>query len=169
MTRPADPVTAFIGLGSNMGDPAANLAAALDAVAALPGVSLAAVSPLYRTEPQGVREQPFFLNQIARLVVTIPPLELLAALLGIEDGLGRVRGLRFGPRVLDLDLLLFGNTCMDNERLTLPHPRMLERAFVLVPLADLAPDLVLPQGLTVREALSRLTFTLRGNSIFQQG
>lgn len=162
------PATAFICLGSNMGDTVAHLAAARAAVAALPGVSLAAVSPLYRTEPQGLREQPFFLNQAARLAVTVPPLDLLQALLGIEDALGRVRGLRFGPRVLDLDLLLFGNTCMDNERLTLPHPRMLERAFVLVPLADLVPDLVLPQGMTVREALADVPFLLKGDIIYQQ-
>ncbi len=165
----SDAVTAYISLGSNMGDTAANLAAARAAVAALPGVSLIAASPLYRTEPQGLRDQPFFLNQAARLAVTVSPLDLLSALLGIEDSLGRVRGLRFGPRPLDLDLLLFGNTCMDNERLTLPHPRMLDRAFVLVPLADLAPDLVLPRGMTVRAALSALAFTLKDGIIYQRG
>lgn len=164
-----DAVTAFVSLGSNLGDAHAHLAFAREALAALPGVRLHSVSPLYRTEPQGLHGQPFFLNQVASLRTLCDPLPLLEALLDIEKARGRVRGVRFGPRVLDLDLLLFGNVCMDNERLTLPHPRMLERAFVLAPLADLAPDFFLPQGMTVREALERIPFTRVGGTIYQTG
>lgn len=162
-------ITAFVSLGSNLGDTRAHLAFGRDALAAWPGVRLHAVSPLYRTQPQGLRGQPFFLNQAAELRTSLESLALLEALLAIEHARGRERGVRFGPRVLDLDLLLFGNTCMDSERLTLPHPRMLERAFVLAPLADLAPDLLLPHGLTVREALGRISFTRAGGTIYQSG
>lgn len=158
---------AYVGLGSNLGDPAAQLARARAAVAALPASVLLAVSPLYRTEPQGLREQPFFLNQVVSLQTGLAPLALLEALLDIEKRQGRVRGQRFGPRTLDLDLLLFGDLCMSDERLALPHPRMLERAFVLLPLADIAPNLVIVQDLTVREALGRVKFTLSGDIIHQ--
>lgn len=162
-------VPAYVSLGSNLGDSAAHLAFAREALAALPGVELCAASPLYRTEPQGFLDQPFFLNQVLGLRVTLGPLDLLDALLAVENARGRRRDIRFGPRTLDLDLLLFGNACMDNERLTLPHPRMLERAFVLAPLADIAADLVLPSGITVREALERTDFSLAGDIIYQRG
>ena len=95
---------------------------------------------------------------------------LLEALLATEQALGRVRqgAVRFGPRTVDLDLLLFGNEVMNSERLTLPHPRMLERAFVLVPLAEIAPDLMLPQGMSVAEALGLLRYRRQGNVICQE-
>ena len=166
------PITAYVGLGSNLGDGPALLAAAREALAALPGVSLSRASSLYLTEPQGVRDQPFFTNQALELACG-PDMRagaLLEALMATEQTLGRVRqgAVRFGPRTVDLDLLLFGNEVMNSERLTLPHPRMLERAFVLVPLAEIAPDLMLPQGMSVAEALGLLRYRRQGNVICQE-
>ena len=162
---------AFIGLGSNLGDAAANLDAARSALSRLPEVDILRFSPVYRTEPQGMREQPFFFNQVAevRCSPALRPQALLETLQAVESALGRDRkgAVRFGPRVIDLDLLLFGNTRINNPRLTLPHPRMVERAFVLLPLADLVPELILPQGISVRGALSALKYTLQGDAIFQ--
>ena len=173
-TPPSLPlVIAYVGLGSNQGDGPAVLASARKAVAAFPGVRLSAASSLYRTEPQGLREQPFFTNQVLRLDCDpgLHPVSLLDMLLETENLLGRVReeAVRFGPRTVDLDLLLFGNESMNSERLTLPHPRMLERAFVLIPLAEIAPDLSLPQGMSVAEALGRLPYRRQGGVIYQGG
>lgn len=173
-SAPAEPcVTAYVGLGSNLGDSARHLAKARAALRELPGVLAARFSLVYRTEPQGLREQPFFSNQAGELLcaLALGPEQLLEALLALETALGRDRfGVaRFGPRVIDLDLLLFGNTGMTMPRLTLPHPRMLERAFVLLPLADLAPDLRLREGMTVRDALRGIRYTLKGDTIFQDG
>ena len=166
-------VRAFIGLGSNLGDASANLAAARSALSRLPDMEALRFSPVYRTEPQGMRDQPFFFNQVAeiRCAPALLPLALLEMLQTVEAALGRDRrgAVRFGPRVIDLDLLLFGNTRMNDPRLTLPHPRMAERAFVLLPLADLVPELLLPQGTSVRGALSTLKYTLQGDTIFQNG
>jgi 2-amino-4-hydroxy-6-hydroxymethyldihydropteridine diphosphokinase len=165
------PVLAYVELGSNVGDGPVRLAAARQAVSALAGVRLIAASSLYRTEPQGLRDQPFFTNQVLELACAreAAPLSLLDMLLAVENSHGRLRqsGVRFGPRTLDLDLLLFGNEVMLSERLTLPHPRMLERAFVLLPLAELAPDRMLPQGLSVSAALGRLRYRQQGDIIYQ--
>ena len=169
-TRPLSVNRAYISLGSNLGDAPANLAAARDVVASFQGITIGAVSSVFRTEPQGMREQPFFLNQIMELGCSaqVEPLALLDLLLEAELALGRRRGAqRYGPRLIDLDLLLFGNKRMNNARLTLPHPRMLERAFVLVPLAEIAPDLQLPQGMSAGRALASLQYTQRGGTIFQ--
>ncbi len=165
------PSVAYISLGSNMGEPEKNLAQALILLSKRPDIRVDAVSSLYLTEPQGLRDQPFFVNQAARLFCDagITPLALLESLQSIEHTLGRERsGPRFGPRVIDLDLLLFGDVISEDPRLILPHPRMLERAFVLIPLAELEPDLPLPRGLTVREALARIPYRLEGGLIFQR-
>lgn len=163
---------AYVSMGSNMGNSQALLEQAGAALAALPGLTLDALSSVYKTEPQTVREQPFFFNRVAALRCTnaIQPLDLLDALLRIEEELGRDRrgAIRFGPRTMDLDLLLFGNKSMTSRRLILPHPRMLERAFVLVPLADIAPDLPLPTGGTVRKALEKLAYSLEDGVILQK-
>ena len=154
-----DASRAYVGLGSNLGDSPAVLAAAVRELEALPGVRLVAVSPLYVTEPELVREQPDFHNAVAELACApeVEPLGLLRALQDIENRLGRTRdGARYGPRVIDLDLLLFNETVMQEPDLILPHPRMAERAFVLVPLRDVAPDAVLPGGPTVSCALAAL-------------
>jgi len=165
-------VTAYVGLGSNLGNSAGSLSAARSALAVLPGVTVARFSSVYRTEPQGLKEQPFFLNQVGELLCSpeATPEGVLEALLATETALGRTRAgeTRFGPRVIDLDLLLFGNVRMTKLRLSLPHPRMLERAFVLLPLAELAPDLRLPQGIPVREALDGVRYRMEGGVIFQE-
>jgi 2-amino-4-hydroxy-6-hydroxymethyldihydropteridine diphosphokinase len=133
----------FIGLGANLGDARATLMQALEALAALPGTRRVAVSSIYRTAP--VQAQgPDFLNAVAELRTTLTPEDLLRALQGIEAAHGRERPYRNAPRTLDLDLLLFGERVIATPRLTLPHPRLHERAFVLHPLAEVAPALRLP-------------------------
>ncbi|MDR0826368.1 MAG: 2-amino-4-hydroxy-6-hydroxymethyldihydropteridine diphosphokinase [Desulfovibrio sp.] len=161
---------AYISLGANQGDAAGNIEKALLALGELPYLKMGAISTLWASEPQNFRDQPFFVNMVAALVCApdISPLLLLEDLLRIENALGRDRlGPRFGPRAIDLDLLLFGKKVINGERLTLPHPRMLERAFVLVPLAQIAPDLLLPQGGCVRDALEGLDFRIADGVIYQ--
>lgn len=147
----------FVALGSNLGDRAGNLFQARRSLAALPRTRLIAVSPVYETEPVGVQDQDWFLNQVAELDTELGPEELLQELLKIEADLGRVRTVRWGPRTLDLDLLLYGAVSRATDFLALPHPRMWERAFVLQPLSDVAPGLRTPAGEPVGEAAQRLT------------
>jgi 2-amino-4-hydroxy-6-hydroxymethyldihydropteridine diphosphokinase len=145
-------VKAFIGLGANVGDPRAQLEEALAMLAARDGVELLAISSLYESDPVGpVSDQPPFLNAVAEVETTSPPAWFLSSLHQIEDALGRTRTVRFGPRTCDLDLLLFHDLVSDDPELLLPHPRLAERRFVLDPLFELAPDLVLPDGRRVRD------------------
>ena len=130
---------AFVGLGANIGNPAAQLATALDSLDAA-GV-LVAVSGVYRSAPIGP-EQPEFLNLVAKLAVSDGPYELLARCQALEAAAQRVRSERWGPRTLDVDVLLFGDVTMRDPELQIPHPRLRERRFVLDPLAELAPELV---------------------------
>jgi 2-amino-4-hydroxy-6-hydroxymethyldihydropteridine diphosphokinase len=147
-------VTAFVGIGSNLGEPERQIAAALDQLAAEEGLELVAVSSLRETEPVGYLDQPNFLNGVARIETELPAGELLKRLLAIESRLGRVReeGPRFGPRTIDLDLLVYGDETIDEPGLTVPHPRLAERRFALEPLAELAPGLEIP-GLGPVQAL----------------
>ena len=162
--------TAYVSLGSNCAAAARMLADAAQRLAALPGVTVAGASSVYSTEPQEYADQPWFLNQVLRLELdeTWRPGSLVTALLEVEAAMGRVRdpGLRFGPRVIDLDLLLFGDERCEKPECTVPHPRLLRRAFVLVPLREVAPDLKVG-GESVAGALERLSFRLCGNKIFQ--
>ncbi len=138
-------VRAYIGIGSNLNDPAAQVRQALQALAELPASQLIACSPLYRTAPVGgPPDQPDYLNAVAALDTALNPDELLTALQAIETQQGRVRTVRWGPRTLDLDMLLYGSMRCHHPRLTLPHPRLQERTFVLYPLYDIAPDLTIP-------------------------
>ena len=148
----ASETTCYLSLGSNLGARAENLLTALRRLGSLAGVRIERLSSLYDTTPVGVTEQPRFLNMVAELRVQLPARELLAACQRIERELGRDRQQRWGPRTLDLDLLLYGKARSDDPQLVLPHPRMTERQFVLVPLTEIAPDLVLPDGRTVAEA-----------------
>jgi 2-amino-4-hydroxy-6-hydroxymethyldihydropteridine diphosphokinase len=148
--------TAFVGIGSNLGDREANLRAALELLAAEPEISLVAVSELRETDPVGPVEQGPFLNGAVRLETDLPPRELLARLLATEERLGRVRRERWGPRTIDLDLLLYGDEILDEPGLTIPHPRLHERRFALEPLADLAPNLEIPGKGPVSALLSEL-------------
>ena len=147
---------AYVALGSNLGDPRQQVLDAMEALAKLPDTRLLKRSQLYRTPPWGVLEQPPFINAAVQLDTTLSPHGLLDALIEIEQTAGRVRAQRNGPRTLDLDLLYVDGVQLDEERLTLPHPRMAERAFVLLPLHDLAPSLLLPGQGTVAELLARL-------------
>jgi 2-amino-4-hydroxy-6-hydroxymethyldihydropteridine diphosphokinase len=136
---------AYVGLGANLADREATLRAAVAALGAIEGVRVAAVSSFRETDPVGYLDQPRFLNGAAAVDTTLGPRELLDALLAVERSLGRTReGPRFGPRTIDLDLLLYGDESVDEPGLTVPHPRLHERAFALEPLAELDPSLVVP-------------------------
>src|SRR5215831_14393260 len=150
--------TAYLALGSNLGDRRANLDRAVEMLRATPGVAVRKVSSYHETEPVGGPPgQEMYLNAAAELQTELPPKALLAALLEIEAKLGRVRGERFGPRTIDLDLLLYGEQASDDAELTVPHQRMHERAFVLEPLAEIAPLAVHPlRQSTVRDLLRAL-------------
>ncbi|WP_263144669.1 2-amino-4-hydroxy-6-hydroxymethyldihydropteridine diphosphokinase [Pseudomonas sp. RIT-PI-AD] len=151
---------AYIGLGSNLAKPRAQLEAALAALARLPDSRLAAVSSLYASDPLGPADQPRYVNAVAALDTRLDPLLLLDALQAIEREQGRVRKAeRWGPRTLDLDILLYGERTLDSPRLTLPHYHMHARAFVLYPLAEIAGDLRLPDGRPLRALLDACPFT----------
>ena len=146
---------AYIGLGANLGDREENLRAALER---LRGLGPLRVSSFRETEPVGVIDQPPFLNAAAELETDLAPRELLARLLEIERDLGRERAeeTRWGPRPIDLDLLVYGDETIDEVGLTVPHPRLAERRFALEPLHELAPDLTLPDGRRIRDLLDAL-------------
>jgi 2-amino-4-hydroxy-6-hydroxymethyldihydropteridine diphosphokinase len=136
--------TAYVALGANLGDPAATVRAALGALANLPETRVVHSSSLYLTAPVGITEQPEFINAVAQLETTLAPEALLDAVLDIELRFGRIRADKNGPRTLDLDLLLYDDQFLELPRLTLPHPRLHLRAFVLWPLAEIAPQLAIP-------------------------
>lgn len=141
------PVRAFVAFGGNEGEVQANLLAAIDALGRLPGTSVRRRSSFYRTPAWGRTDQPDFLNGVVELRTELGASELMQALLAVEARFGRVRGEgaeRWGPRTVDLDLLVYGDEVRDDPGLTLPHPRLHERAFVLVPLAEIAPGLAVP-------------------------
>lgn len=148
----------FIGIGSNIGDKEENIKRALDLIRES-GISVREVAPLYRTDPVGYQEQDWFLNTVAVIETVLPPRELLAALMEIENKMGRKRTVRWGPRVVDLDILLYGDVTLNTPDLQVPHPRMLERAFVMAPLADLRPDMALPGGRTAAQLAAELSKT----------
>jgi 2-amino-4-hydroxy-6-hydroxymethyldihydropteridine diphosphokinase len=137
-------IRAYVALGSNLGNPVSTVDAAIDAMAALRGSILKAMSSLYRTAPVGLKRQPDFINAVVALDTRLPARQLLDELFMVEAQFGRVRSVRNAPRTLDLDLVLYGDLVQDDPELTLPHPRMHERAFVLLPLQEVAPDLVVP-------------------------
>ena len=146
-------VTAYVALGANLQNPAAQVMAGFKALAALPRTRLIAQSSLYRTAPVGYAGQPDFINAVGAVETTLSPRELLEALLTIELNHGRVREFANAPRTLDLDVLLYGELKVHEEGLTIPHPRMHERAFVLVPLAEIAPHCMVPGRGTVVDLL----------------
>jgi 2-amino-4-hydroxy-6-hydroxymethyldihydropteridine diphosphokinase len=138
-------VRAYLALGSNLGDRAGNLQGAVDGLARAPGTRVVAVSRVYETEPVGGPDQGAYLNAVVEVATDLDPHALLAVGQQLERAAQRVRTERWGPRTLDVDVLLYDETEIDTEDLVVPHPRMWERAFVLVPLRDIAPDLV-PDG-----------------------
>lgn len=134
------PVIAYIGLGANLGDPRRQVLEALRRLGEAEEVEVVKVSTLYLTPPMGPPSQPWYVNAVAQIRTRLTPEELLRVLLGIEVAMGRVRGERWGPRLIDLDLLLYDGEVITGTELTVPHPEMHRRAFVLVPLAEIAPE-----------------------------
>ena len=132
--------TAILGLGGNIGDPRAQMAAAIASLTIGPSIQLEAVSALYRTPPWGKTDQPAFLNAAIRVKTELAARALLDTILAVEHQLGRDRGERWGPRSVDIDILLYGATALDEPGLHIPHPRLHERAFALAPLVDVMPD-----------------------------
>jgi 2-amino-4-hydroxy-6-hydroxymethyldihydropteridine diphosphokinase len=150
-------VLAYVGVGSNLGDREATIRRALELLDSDPEIELVAVSSPRETDPVGYLDQPRFLNLACSVETDLSPHELLERLLAVERALGRQRdGPRFGPRTIDLDLLLYGDVSVQEPGLTVPHPRLAERRFALEPLAELDPDLALPDGRAVVDLLSGL-------------
>jgi 2-amino-4-hydroxy-6-hydroxymethyldihydropteridine diphosphokinase len=144
-------VRAYIGLGSNLDNPRRHVRSAITQLAALPYTHLTVQSSLYRSEPMGPADQPDYINAVAAIDTLLTPYALLDALLGIERLHGRVRSAtRWGPRTLDLDILIYGDRVIDDVRLTVPHPGIAQRAFVLHPLAEIAPEIEVPNKGPIR-------------------
>ena len=148
---------AYIALGSNLNTPLEQLKRALNALAQLPQTQLMAVSSFYRSKPLGPQDQPDYLNAAVEISTALSPLALLDELQRIENEQGRVRLRRWGERTLDLDILLYGDEIIQTERLTVPHYDMHNREFVIVPLAEIAPNLILPNGQKLAELADRFT------------
>ncbi len=152
------PTTAYIGLGSNLGDKAANIKKALERLRETPGIQVKKVASLYKTSPLYVTKQDWFLNTVAEIETSLTARELLTLLKDMEKKLDRTPTIRWGPRTIDLDILLFGNDKIKDSDLVIPHPRMIERAFVMAPLAEIAPHLCIPGRGRIGE-LARLLCT----------
>ena len=148
---------AFVGVGANLGNPLEQCRDALERMDATPGIKLLRRSSFYRSEPAGFREQPWFANAVAEVRTVLAAVDLLKALQRIEQAMGRVRERRDGPRVIDLDLLLYGQDIMRQPDLTIPHPRMHGRRFVLMPFYEIAPYILHPAfGISIQGLLDRL-------------
>ena len=147
---------AAVALGSNLDDPEAQVQRGFDEIAALPGIEIVRRSRLYRTAPVGFVDQPDFVNACALVETSLAPRDLLDALLAVEQRRGRVRAIPNGPRILDLDIVLYGDQVVDEPGLRIPHPRAHQRAFVLVPLVEVWPDAVIPGHGTARECLRQV-------------
>lgn len=149
--------TVYIGIGSNLGDRYQNCLKAVDRLRRIPGVKISGISGWYLTKPVGFDRQEWFINGALSLEVVIPAWDLLKGLMRVEQGMGRVRMEPWGPRIIDLDILLYGNQIIEEEDLKVPHPLMHVRRFVLVPMVDLAPGVPHPSmGLTMSQLLEQL-------------
>ena len=153
------PNTAYLSLGSNVGDRLANLRQAVGLLASTPGISVETVGGLYETEPVGVKDQPWFLNTVVRVSTELSPHELLAAARAVEAAGGRTPTFRWGPREIDVDVLLYDDMHLADSTLTIPHPRMAERLFVLLPLRDVHPTWTDAAGVGIADLIDRLSGT----------
>ncbi|MEN6371235.1 MAG: 2-amino-4-hydroxy-6-hydroxymethyldihydropteridine diphosphokinase [Armatimonadota bacterium] len=142
----------YLGLGSNLNDREGNISRAVEFLAENPQIDVMRVSSMYETSPVGYKDQPDFINAVVLVETALSPRELLDVVHAIEDLMGRKRTFRWGPRVIDIDILLYGSETIDEEGIKIPHPMMTERRFVLEPLAEIAPGLMLPGGQTAAEA-----------------
>lgn len=142
----------YLGLGSNLNDRERNIGHAVELIGEHPQIELLRVSSMYETSPVGYKDQPDFVNAVALIETALSPRELLDAVHAVEELIGRKRTFRWGPRVIDIDILLYGSETVDEEGLKIPHPMMMKRRFVLEPLAEIAPGLALPDGRTAAEA-----------------
>ncbi|BBL89858.1 2-amino-4-hydroxy-6-hydroxymethyldihydropteridine diphosphokinase [Vibrio rotiferianus] len=159
-------ITAYIAVGSNLADPVSQAKQAIEALKTLPNCEFVQASSLYSSTPMGPQNQPDYINAVVAIKTNLTPLELLDCTQAIEQEQGRVRkDERWGPRTLDLDIILYGNEVIDSERLTVPHYGMREREFVLYPLAEIAPSLQLPDGTEVSSLLKQVD--RNGLSIWQ--
>jgi len=132
----------YLGLGTNLGDRSANLKAGVDSISSI--ATMITCSSVYQTAPWGFTDQPDFYNQVIKIQSELPPLELLTKCKASEQAIGRQPSFRYGPRLIDIDILLYGELTLETPGLTIPHPRLIERAFMLVPLLEITPDLVHP-------------------------
>jgi len=147
--------SAFIGLGSNLGEKAANLEQAVEYIRKIPQTTIQKLSSVYLTEPWGKKDQADFLNQVLKLETALDPYALLHGLQDIEIKMGRLRVGKWGPRIIDLDILAYGNETIIARELIIPHPHMRGRVFVLVPLQEIEPEYVFPNGDTIGEVLGK--------------
>jgi 2-amino-4-hydroxy-6-hydroxymethyldihydropteridine diphosphokinase len=155
MIKPQQETSCYLSLGGNIGDPSIVIEDALQALCANSQIRVLTRSPFYQTPPWGKTDQADFINACATIKTTLPPQDLLSACLEVETNMGRVRGDKWGPRVIDIDILTYGDETISDKNLTIPHPYMSERAFVLVPLHDIAPDFTL-NGKTISALLDSL-------------
>jgi len=152
-----DGVICFLGIGSNMGDPALNCASGARGVSEIDGVTVLRRSSLYRTQPVGLAKQEWFVNGVIEIRTALGPHSLLDGVLGVEDRMGRVREERWGPRIIDIDILLYGQAVINEDGLAIPHPRLHKRRFVLIPLDEIAPHVIHPAfGVSVGGLLDRV-------------
>lgn len=154
-------VKVYLGLGSNMGDRAHQLQQAIQIIDRFQHIDVTSVSPIYETKPVGYTDQPQFLNLCIEIETTLKPQELLKRCLETEQALHRVRKIRWGPRTLDVDILLYGNEIIEEDNLIIPHPRMVERAFVLIPLNDIASKHIEPRSQRLIENLVTADSTVK--------
>jgi 2-amino-4-hydroxy-6-hydroxymethyldihydropteridine diphosphokinase len=150
----------YLSLGSNLGDRLTNLHIAISSLP--PNIQLIAQSSIYETEPWGYSNQPVFLNLVIKAKTTLEPYKVLAYIKDIENSMGRLETFRFGPRLIDLDILFYDDLVLDSPQLTIPHPRLIERAFMLVPLAEIAPELHHP---ILRKTIQQLISTVDASSV----